>query len=227
MSFRRRAGISGALWWNFGWIENGAMRANRPPCLRPPPSRSPTRFRGRTPGVGRHRSALFAGQCPERREPDLEALPGPWRRTPNSHRGAAPRAGGDEDYGSGSRPRPCPRRVRCARDLDQLLGQAFAGPEVGAVKPLITVHDRDQGDLGEVVALGSIWEPTRMSASPSAILASTRSQAASPRTASRSMRSTRASGKCSRSDSTTRSVPCPTLHRKALPHSGQPIGTGR
>ena len=114
-----------------------------------------------------------------------------------------------------------------ARDLDELLGHALAGPEVGAVKPLIAVHDRDQGDLREVVALGSIWVPTRMSASPSAIRASTRSQAAWPRTESRSMRSTRAAGKCSCSDSTTRSVPCPTLHRKTLPHSAQPIGTGR
>ncbi len=39
-------------------------------------------------------------------------------------------------------------------DLYELLGHALAGPEVGAVKPLIAVYDRDQGDLGEVVALG-------------------------------------------------------------------------
>ena len=53
-----------------------------------------------------------------------------------------------------------------AGDLDDLLGHAFAGAEVGGKQAAIGIEDRHQGDPWEVVPLASIWVPTRMHGSP-------------------------------------------------------------
>ncbi|MOA15663.1 hypothetical protein D3C78_1358320 [compost metagenome] len=39
-------------------------------------------------------------------------------------------------------------------DLDDLLGHALAGAEVGGEQPAVGIEDRHQGDAGEMVTLG-------------------------------------------------------------------------
>jgi hypothetical protein len=72
--------------------------------------------------------------------PALRRPGGAWRRTPHNPRGEEPQAGSDGVVGVVRLDHDLARVLGApgmARDLDQLLGHPLAGPEIGAVKPLL------------------------------------------------------------------------------------------